>query len=96
MDAQQAQATRGIAADPSHIELCFPTVHDPSLAPEGKHVITIDVNSQPYTLRDDDWDTIKEDRADRGDRRRSASTSRSCRRPDRTPAGAVARWTSSG
>jgi phytoene dehydrogenase-like protein len=65
MDAQQAQATRGIAADPSHIELCFPTVHDPSLAPEGKHIITIDVNSQPYTLRDQDWDTIKEDRADR-------------------------------
>jgi phytoene dehydrogenase-like protein len=65
MDAQQAQATRGIPADPSHIELCFPTVHDPSLAPEGKHIITIDVNSQPYSLRDQDWDTIKEDRADR-------------------------------
>jgi phytoene dehydrogenase-like protein len=65
MDLQQAQATQGIAADPSHIELCFPTVHDPSLAPEGKHIITIDVNSQPYTLRDKDWDTIREDCADR-------------------------------
>jgi len=65
MDDQQAQATRGIAADPSHIELCFPTVHDPSLAPEGKHIVTIDVNSQPYTLREQDWDTIKDDRADR-------------------------------
>jgi phytoene dehydrogenase-like protein len=65
MDDQQAQATRGIAADPSHIELCFPTVHDPSLAPEGKHIITIDVNSQPYTLRDQTWDDLKEDRADR-------------------------------
>ena len=54
----------GIAADPAHIELCFPTVHDPSLAPEGKHVITIDVNSQPYDLRHDDWDTIKDARAD--------------------------------
>ena len=48
MDLQQAQAVQGIAADPAHIELCFPTVHDPSLAPEGKHVVTIDVNSQPY------------------------------------------------
>ena len=65
MDDQQVQATRGIAADPSHIELCFPTVHDPSLAPDGKHIITIDVNSQPYTLRDRQWDDIKEDRADR-------------------------------
>ena len=52
MDFQQAQALHGVAADPAHIELCFPTVHDPSLAPEGKHIITIDVNSQPYTLRD--------------------------------------------
>ena len=65
MDHQQAQAVQGIAADPAHVELCFPTVHDPSLAPEGHHVITIDVNSQPYELRDEDWDAIKEDRADR-------------------------------
>ena len=65
MDFQQAQAVQGIAADPAHIELCFPTVHDPSLAPEGKHIMTIDVNSQPYTLRDAEWDDIKEDRADR-------------------------------
>jgi phytoene dehydrogenase-like protein len=65
LDAQQAQALGGVPADPSHIEVCFPTVHDPSLAPEGKHVITIDVNSQPYTLRDGDWDAIKEGVADR-------------------------------
>jgi phytoene dehydrogenase-like protein len=65
MDAQQAQAVQGIAADPAHIELCFPTVHDPSLAPEGKHIMTIDVNSQPYRLRDADWDDVKEARADR-------------------------------
>ncbi len=65
MDMQQAQALVGIPADPAHIEMCFPTVHDPSLAPEGKHVITIDVNSQPYTLAEGKWDDIKEDRADR-------------------------------
>ncbi len=65
MDRQQAQAVQGIAADPAHVELCFPTVHDPSLAPEGKHIITIDVNSQPYDLRDQSWDDVKEDRADR-------------------------------
>jgi len=65
MDFQQAQAVQGIAADPAHIEICFPTVHDPSLAPEGRHIMTIDVNSQPYTLRDAEWDDIKDDRADR-------------------------------
>lgn len=64
LDMQQAQARAGIAADPAHIELCFPTVHDPSLAPEGKHVITIDVNSQPYDLLHDDWDDLKGARAD--------------------------------
>jgi phytoene dehydrogenase-like protein len=65
MDFQQAQALQGIPADPAHIELCFPTVHDPTLAPEGKHIITIDVNSQPYRLREGSWDELKEDRADR-------------------------------
>jgi phytoene dehydrogenase-like protein len=64
MDFQQAQATAGVPADPSHIELCFPTVHDPSLSPEGTHIVTIDINSQPYTLKDGNWDDIKDARAD--------------------------------
>jgi phytoene dehydrogenase-like protein len=63
LDAQQAQARAGVPADPAHVEICFPTVHDPSLAPDGKHIATIDVNSQPY--EGPDWDAIKEDRADR-------------------------------
>jgi phytoene dehydrogenase-like protein len=64
LDLQQAQAAYGVAVQDSHIELCFPTVHDPSLAPEGKHVATIDVNSQPFHLRESTWDDIKETRAD--------------------------------
>ncbi|GAA2134558.1 NAD(P)/FAD-dependent oxidoreductase [Nocardioides bigeumensis] len=64
MDLQQAQAAYGVAARDSHVELCFPTVHDPSLAPEGKHIATIDVNSQPFHLREGTWDEIKETRAD--------------------------------
>jgi phytoene dehydrogenase-like protein len=42
-------------------------VHDPSLAPDGMHVITIDVNSQPYNLADGQgsWDDIREQVADR-------------------------------
>ncbi len=64
MDLQQAQAAYGVAVQDSHVELCFPTVHDPSLAPEGKHIATIDVNSQPFHLREDTWDDIKDTRAD--------------------------------
>ncbi len=65
MDAAQAEARAGRPATDPHIELCVPTVHDPSLAPEGRHVITIDVNSQPYTLAEGSWDEIRDEVADR-------------------------------
>jgi phytoene dehydrogenase-like protein len=65
LDLQQAQARSGVPATGTHIELCFPTVHDPSLAPDGRHIATIDVNSQPYTLADGRWDDIKGGTADR-------------------------------
>jgi len=63
MDRDQALARRGEAAEDSHVEICFPTVHDPSLAPAGRHIMTIDVNSQPYALRGG-WDGIRDRRAD--------------------------------
>jgi phytoene dehydrogenase-like protein len=65
LDEQQALARRGIPAEGSHIEVCFPTVHDPALAPAGHHIATIDVNSQPYHLRSASWDDVKERIADR-------------------------------
>ncbi len=65
MDWAQAQARAGRPADDPHIELCIPTVHDPSLAPPGKHVVTIDVNSQPYSLAEGDWAAIRDQLADR-------------------------------
>ena len=65
MDEGQAEARAGRPARDPHIEVCIPTVHDPSLAPEGKHVITIDVNSQPYTLAEGSWDEIRDEVADR-------------------------------
>ena len=67
MDRAQGLALRGIPAENAHIELCIPTVHDPGLAPEGKHIVTIDVNSQPYHLADDQgtWDEIRDRIADR-------------------------------
>jgi len=65
MDAGQADARAGRPALDPHIELCIPTVHDPSLAPEGRHVVTIDVNSQPYTLAEGSWDELRDEVADR-------------------------------
>ncbi|MFI5122788.1 MAG: phytoene desaturase family protein [Vicinamibacteria bacterium] len=65
MDAGQADARAGRPAADPHVELCFPTVHDPSLAPAGKHVVTIDVNSQPYTLAEGSWDELRVPVADR-------------------------------
>jgi phytoene dehydrogenase-like protein len=65
LDVQQAEARRGIAATGSHVEICFPTVHDSSLAPEGRHIATIDVNSQPYNLAAGHWDDHKDAVADR-------------------------------
>ena len=65
MDRAQDEARAGRLAGHPHIEMCFPTVHDPSLAPEGHHVVTIDVNSQPYHLAAGAWDDLKDAAADR-------------------------------
>jgi phytoene dehydrogenase-like protein len=65
LDRDQASAQAGSPAEAAHMELCIPTVHDPSLAPDGAHVVTIGVRSQPYRLRNGAWDEIKEGIADR-------------------------------
>jgi phytoene dehydrogenase-like protein len=65
LDDDQHEASAGRPAENPHIELCIPTVHDPSLAPAGKHVVTIGIRSQPYTLADGDWDSTKDAVADR-------------------------------
>jgi phytoene dehydrogenase-like protein len=67
LDRAQAEALAGRPGRDPHIELCIPTVHDPSLAADGHHVVTIDINSQPYELAPEvgGWDAIKEEVADR-------------------------------
>jgi phytoene dehydrogenase-like protein len=65
LDRDQDEARAGVPAEASHVELCIPTVHDPSLAPARRHVVTIGVRSQPYRLRTGNWDDIKEKVADR-------------------------------
>ena len=64
MDRAQAEARAGRSGQDPHVEMCIPTIHDPSLAPAGHHVLTIDVNSQPYDLVEAEWDDIKEEVAD--------------------------------
>jgi phytoene dehydrogenase-like protein len=63
LDRAQEEARAGRSGRDPHIELCIPTVHDPSLAPPGHHVVTIDVCSQPYRLTEG-WDAAKERVAD--------------------------------
>lgn len=67
MDRAQHEARSGrLGADP-HVEVCVPTFHDPSLAPEGHHVLTIDINSQPYDIGAEEgtWDELRDGVADR-------------------------------
>jgi phytoene dehydrogenase-like protein len=47
------------------LELTMPTMYDPSLAPEGKHVMGIFLQYAPYTLREGTWDEHREPFADR-------------------------------
>ena len=67
MDRAQHEARSGQLGRDPHTEVCIPTFHDPSLAPDGKHVLTIDINSQPYTLNPDQgtWDENRDAVADR-------------------------------
>jgi len=67
MDRAQHEARSGMLGRDPHVEACIPTFHDPSLAPEGRHVVTIDVNSQPYTLAPGEgtWEEHRDAVADR-------------------------------
>src|SRR6266516_1816601 len=40
-----------------YLEITFPSVTDPSLAPSGKHVMSIYVQYAPYKLKSGDWES---------------------------------------
>jgi phytoene dehydrogenase-like protein len=46
------------------IEMTMPTMYDPSLAPQGKHIMGIFLQYAPYTLKEGSWDDIRESYAD--------------------------------
>ncbi len=43
------------------MEVTIPTLTDPSLAPNGAHVMTIHAQYAPYKLEDGDWDSRREE-----------------------------------
>jgi phytoene dehydrogenase-like protein len=48
-----------IAAEP-YLDMSLPTLNDPSLAPPGKHVLSIHVQFAPFTLTDAAWDAARD------------------------------------
>src|SRR5258708_35778060 len=40
-----------------YIEITFPSLSDPSLAPAGQHVMSIYMQYAPYKLKDSDWES---------------------------------------
>ena len=48
-----------ISSEP-YLDVMIPTLLDPSLAPEGKHVMSICMQFAPYRLRDGDWSSQRD------------------------------------
>jgi phytoene dehydrogenase-like protein len=47
------------------LEMTIPTIYDPTLAPKGKHIMGIFLQYAPYTLREGNWDDLREPFGDR-------------------------------
>lgn len=56
---------RGEIPDDFVIEAVIQSTHDPSLAPTGKHTMTLGVQQLPFELKGTDWDAIRDDWADK-------------------------------
>jgi phytoene dehydrogenase-like protein len=64
-DTQAAYlASRAGQPAPAWCELYFPTAYDPSLAPEGRHVMSVFAQYAPYRLAEGDWAQRREEVAD--------------------------------
>jgi phytoene dehydrogenase-like protein len=54
----------GRFSDSPTLDITIPSVLDPSVAPEGQHLLSITAKYGPYELREGDWDSQKEAFAD--------------------------------
>jgi len=50
----------GRYSEEPYLDIQIPTLTDPSLAPEGKHILSVTVKYMPYRLRDGNWDELQE------------------------------------
>jgi phytoene dehydrogenase-like protein len=58
-------AKYGLPSDRPILECTIPSVVDATVAPPGKHLMSMFVQYAPYKLREGDWDGLKEGFADR-------------------------------
>jgi phytoene dehydrogenase-like protein len=65
VDRGWEDAKAGRPSDRPLLEITIPTTYDDSIAPQGKHIMCIFAQYAPYTLRDGDWDSMKDAFADR-------------------------------
>ncbi len=67
VDATQAacEASKRGEPSPSWCELYFQSAYDPSVSPEGRHVMSVFAQYVPYGLSRGDWDTRREEIADK-------------------------------
>ncbi|HJZ12903.1 MAG TPA: NAD(P)/FAD-dependent oxidoreductase, partial [Acidobacteriota bacterium] len=54
-DAKYGQYSRA-----PFLDIAIPSVVDPALAPEGKHVMSVFVLFAPYHLKNDDWNNVRD------------------------------------
>ncbi len=51
----------GEYSEQPYLDMQVPTLVDPSLAPEGKHILSVTVKYMPYKLRNGNWDELREE-----------------------------------
>lgn len=64
IDRAWDDAREGRPSAEPFLELTIPTVYDPTLAPPGKHIMSVFVQYTPYALRAGHWDALKDAYAD--------------------------------
>lgn len=65
MDSAWRDCRAGRPSAAPTLELTIPTAYDPSLAPPGKHVVSIFAQYAPYGLVEGSWDELRDSFADR-------------------------------
>jgi phytoene dehydrogenase-like protein len=65
LEEAYADAKAGRPARSPHIECTLPSVLDPTVAPEGRHLMGVYLQYTPYELASGSWDEVKEAYGDR-------------------------------